>query len=159
WHGKMLAFYAVEAFIASAGNADAPFGVDYAEIVAKARGKAANDGFSDTRNSLVLHGPHGVRKTGFAAATANALVPPGVTVRYIRVQDFIKAVQDRYGADWRDNPPDDDFGDLDSGKVIDVVRKAPLLILDEFDTPDAARENKQSIIENVIRYRTGYLLP
>lgn len=154
WTGKALAYYAIEAFIANDGHA-----VDYAAIVAAARGKADDSVFSDVRNSLVLHGPPGVGKTGMVAAVVNALVPAGHVVRYIRTQDFIKAVQDRYPKDWRDSPPNDEFGDLESGAVVDVVRKAPLLILDEFDMPDAARENKQSIIENVIRYRTGYLLP
>jgi DNA replication protein DnaC len=160
WRGKLLAFEAVSAFIANAASEALPFGVDYAAVVSAAEPQAARDLLpGDVRNSLVLHGPHGTGKTGFAAAIVNALVSAGYAVRYIRTQDFIKAVQDRYGENWRDNPPDDEFGDLESGRVIDVVRKAPVLILDEFDMPDAARENKQSIIENVVRYRMNYRMP
>lgn len=160
WRGKLLAFEAARAFIVNAANEALPFGVDYAEMVANATDEPVPGLMAgDVRNSLVFHGPHGVGKTGFAASIVNALVPAGHVVRYCRTQDFIKAVQDRYPNDWRDAPPDDDFGDLESGAVIDVVRKAPVLVFDEFDMPDAARENKQSIVENVIRYRTGYLLP
>lgn len=159
WTGKMLAYYAVEAFIAAADDPNAPFGVDYAAVSALAAGAPQPDVVPDMRNSLVLYGPHGVGKTGFAAAVVNALTAQGLAVRYTRTQDFIKAVQDRYGGDWRDNPPDDEFGDLDSGRVVDVVRKAPVLILDEFDMPDADSGDKQGKIENVIRYRCDHLLP
>lgn len=159
WTGKMLAYYAVEAFIGSADSTSMPFGVDYASIAAKAAGESPSDVLPDVRNSLVLYGPHGVGKTGFAAAVVNALTPRGQAVRYTRTQDLIKAVQDRYGDDWRDNPPDDDFGDLESGQVVDVVRKALVLILDEFDMPDATTPNKQAIVENIIRYRCNHVLP
>lgn len=154
WRGKMLAFHAVQAFIVSDNHA-----VDYRDIVSKARGYDSDDVFTDERNSLVLFGPHGMGKTGMLACIVNALVPQGRVMRYIRAQDFIKAVQDRYGDDWRDSPPADDFGDMDSGAVLDSVRNAPLLLLDEFDMPDAGTANKQAIMESVIRHRMGHLLP
>jgi DNA replication protein DnaC len=154
WTGKALAYYAIEAFIANEGHA-----VDYAKIVAAARGQADPSVFSDVRNSLVLHGPHGVGKTGMVAAVVNALVPAGHVVRYTRTQDFVMAVQRRYNDKWRDSSVRDAFGDMESAEVIDAVKHAPLLILDEFDMPDADTPNKMGLIENVIRHRTGYLLP
>lgn len=156
WDGKMLAYYAVEAFIAAA---DRGYYVDYADVVAKARGATLGDVLPDERNWLVLFGERGVGKTGFMAAVVNALVPQNHVIRYIRTQDFVKAVHDRYGDDWRDNPPDDEFGAMDSGAVLDTVRKAPLLILDEFDMPDGGTPSKQALMESVIRHRHGHMLP
>src|SRR5690606_26231970 len=116
------------------------------------------EAFEDWRNWLVLYGDRGVGKTGLAASVVNALVPLGVPVRYLRVQSYLKAVQNRFSKYWRDNPPDDEFGDMEAGKVKEVVERAPVLILDEFDVADMS-ENKEGIMEDLIRYRHGQMLP
>lgn len=152
WNGKKLGYEAMRRWIAAAADEHM---VDAAALAAHVGGEA----HEDWRNWLVLSGPRGVGKTGLVAAAVNALVAEGRPVRYTRTQDFLKAVQDRYGAG-RDEyvAPRDEFVDVDSGGVIDLVRKTPVLLLDEFDVADSSG-NKQAIMENVIRYRHGELLP
>lgn len=153
WHGKQFAYHATDAFI----NAGLHHLVNLREVYEAAGAK--NSARDDSRNWLVLYGPHGTGKTGFAAAIVNAAVEAGEVVRYTRTQDFIAAVQARYGLGEDDRYPADGYGDVSAESVLEAVRNAPLLVLDEFDMPDAKRENKQAIIENVIRYRHGELLP
>lgn len=147
--GKLEARVAVGYF---AEHAASQCYVDYAEI-------GAFFGYelpSDSRNWIVLYGPHGRGKTGIMAAAANALLAGGFPVLYTRLQDLLKfAVQGRYG----NSTPDDDYGDMSAMEVLDNVRRAPILLLDEFDMPDAMSADKQSAVESIIRYRYGEGLP
>lgn len=112
----------------------------------------------DTRNWLILHGLHGRGKTGLAAAASNALTETGQQSMYIRLQDFIEAVQKRYGKAKSQDGFADDFGSDSAEDVVDTVRTSPVLIIDEFDVPDI-RENKLAIVEKIIRFRHGNRLP
>lgn len=112
----------------------------------------------DVRNWLGLVGPHGRGKTGLAAGAVNALIEAGIQPLYIRLQDFIEAVQKRYTKSRSREGYDDDFGSDSAEEVVDAAKTAPVLIIDEFDVPDV-RENKQAIVEKVIRYRHGNRLP
>lgn len=152
WDGKELGYEAMRLWIDAAPDEHM---VDLVDLAAAVGMQATGP---DRRNWLVLSGPRGVGKTGLAAAAVNALVGMGRPVRYTRTQDALKAIMDRYGDDWRDRPPDDDFGDLESGAVLDRIRKAPVLVLDEFDVADV-KGHKQAVMESIIRYRHGELLP
>lgn len=111
-------------------------------------------GQDDWRNWLVLYGPHGRGKTGLAAAIVNALTDMNKAVLYIRLQDFVEAVQKRYS---REREYDDEFGATPES-VKDSVKNAPILVIDEFDVPQLT-DNKRDIVESVIRYRHGERLP
>lgn len=111
----------------------------------------------DVRNWILLEGTQGVGKTGLAAAAVNYLIAIDQPALYIRLQDLIGAVQDRYG----EPPPAgyrDGFGQVSAGEVIAAAETAPVLIIDEFDVPDV-RENKIAIVEKIVRYRHGRRLP
>lgn len=109
----------------------------------------------DLRNWIALHGVHGRGKTGLAASAVNALTDAGQPCLYIRLQDFIEAVQRRYA---KGRQHEDDFGSDSAEDVIETVKAAPVLIMDEFDVPDL-RENKLAIVEKIIRSRHGQRLP
>lgn len=153
WNGKRLGFAAADLFSQALITGDGYF--DIAEAAALA-GVKAN---SDRRNWLVLWGKHGRGKTGLEAAIMNRVVPAGKPFLYTRAQDFIAAMQARYDEDWRDYPPKDAYDALSAAQIMGLVSQCPILGLDEFDMPDARRENKQAIIERLIRYRHGQLLP
>lgn len=101
------------------------------------------------RNSLVFQGPVGTGKTGLAAAIINAMLEQLQPVLYVRTQDFIMSVQARYGTG-DEKPTSDD--------VINELRQAPVVVLDEFNLTDKSPD-RQSIIEKVVRYRHGQALP
>lgn len=111
----------------------------------------------EVRNWLMLWGPNGVGKTGLAASAMNHLTAADQPCLYIRLQDLVKAVQDRYGEEpaggWKDG-----FGSVSAGEVIESAKTAPALIIDEFDVPDL-RDNKRAIVEMIVRYRHGHELP
>jgi DNA replication protein DnaC len=150
--GKMAGYYASWLFATTEGC-----WVDKA-IVAEQMGQTAA---SDSRNWLVLYGPVGTAKTGLAAAALRVLSERGIKARYIRLPDFIEAVQKRYS---KRNEYGDEFGDVSSEDVLAEVKESPVLILDEFDvrsdgkTKDIA-EDKLAIVEKLIRFRHGEKLP
>lgn len=153
WQGKAMAYYAVSRFIASLALPEdgGRYEVNFADIAADLKREA----FADVRTSIMLTGPYGVGKTGFEACIANAAVDAGIPTRYIRTMDALKAIQDRYGDDRRSSPPNDDFGDVESGKVIEILQRVDLLILDDFYLPNL-KDDKQAKIEDIIRYRHGH---
>lgn len=149
--GKMPARWSAEMFV----NArDAQYYVNRADV-ARYYG---HDDPDDWRNWLVLWGAHGRGKTGLAAAIVNGLTEADVAVLYIRLQDFIEAVQKRYDRERRKLEGfDDEFGQT-ADSVQDSVKNAPVLVIDEFDLPQIS-ENKRDIVERIIRYRHGERLP
>lgn len=149
--GKVTARAAAASFV---NNADGGYYVDRREL-GESLGQAAE---LDLRNWLVFHGQHGRGKTGLAAAILNYLLSTGRFALYTRLQDLIKAIQARYG-DAPQGGYRDEFGDVTADQIIDTVKRAPVLLLDEFDLPDAQRSDKQSIVENIIRFRHGEILP
>lgn len=139
--GKKQAYHAAKAFTDSASH--------YVSMQ-YVYGLAGREwlGYDRVRNSLVFQGSYGVGKTGMAACIVNAFAARGIPILYTRVQDFIMSVQARYG---QEEPPS-------AEDVIDTVRQANILVLDEFNL-DIKSENRREIMENVIRYRHGHALP
>lgn len=114
----------------------------------------------DPRNWQVYWGRHGLGKTGLAAAIVHSLTERGHQSLYIRLQDFIEAVQKRYSKARTSDGYGDDFGADSAEDVIDAAKTAPVLVIDEFDVPDRTiSADKLSIMEKVIRYRHGQRLP
>ena len=147
WTEKRLAYEAAVAFVQAAID---DFYVDFAEIARRAGGK----GEPDWRNCLIFSGDYGVGKTGLLASIGNAVTPLGVTALYIRAMSGLKAIQDRYSHDWRDNPPDDPFGNVESGNIVDQLSSVPLLLLDEFDLPNLKLDgDKADKMQHIIRMR------
>lgn len=151
--GKMVGYWASVEFINAVNRSRM---VDLAKIAARFDRSIA----ADLRNWLVFYGEHGRGKTGLAAAILNALVEQGEKPRYIRLQDFIEAIQKRYNKRKmeRDGGFNDDFGDDTAEEVMEQFSTASILIIDEADVPDI-RENKVALFERLIRYRHGEKLP
>lgn len=148
-NGKYPARVAAEQFVEAIDQG----GYVNRAAVAALFGRTADD---DWRNWLVFYGEHGRGKTGLAAAIVNALATNGKACLYIRLGDFIEAVQKRYSKDRRDGF-DDEFG-ATAEDVLDEVKRAPILVCDEFDVSDVTT-NKRSIVEKLVRYRHGQNLP
>lgn len=140
--GKRLAFQAAMLFVAGEGHY-----VSISEAYRLCKRRFA--GADVVRNSLVFQGQVGTGKTGLAAGIINALLEQMQPVLYVRTQDFIMSVQARYGAG-DEKPTSDD--------VINELRQAPVVVLDEFNLVSDS-PNRQEIIEKVIRYRHGQALP
>lgn len=151
--GKRLAYAAVDAY---AGAAADDFYVDFAEVALR----AGLIGETDWRNCLILSGDYGVGKTGLMASIGKAVVPLGIIVLYVRAMSALKAIQDRYNPDWRDNPPDDDFGNVEAGNIVDQLSNVPLLLLDEFDLPNLKSDgDKADKMQHIMRMRHSRRLP
>jgi DNA replication protein DnaC len=117
-------------------------------------------GRGDPRNWLYLYGPNGVGKTGLAASVVNALTDSGHPSLYIRLQDFIQAVQARYQRAKTSDGYGDDFGADTSEDVIAHAQTTPVLVVDEFDVRDREiSPDKLGIVEKVVRFRHGNRLP
>lgn len=105
-------------------------------------------GASLVKRSLILQGPYGTGKTGIAAAIVNVSIQQGRPALYTRTQDFLESIKARFG---KDGPPT-------AEDIVNTVKTAPVLILDEFNMA-AAGEWRQEQMENVIRHRYGNNLP
>lgn len=103
---------------------------------------------SRPKNSLVFFGDYGTGKTGLASAIANYLLSRGETVLYIRCRDLVRDVQSRYGK--QEMPSADD--------VLRKFQRVPVLFVDEFNLENLTADRLE-IIEDVIRYRYGNMLP
>lgn len=143
--GKMQAAWGAHYFIA---GCERGCWVNRASIAAQFDDEVDDD----IRNWLVFYGGYGVGKTGLAAAIVQGVIARGQPIRYTRLQDFIKAVKDRYDDKWRQDDLQDEYGDSPSGKVIDLVRQSPILVIDEFDFPQIT-PHVLGIVENLINYR------
>jgi len=114
----------------------------------------------EERNWLIFEGPHGRGKTGLAASIVNAMTAAGLPVMYIRLQDAFTAIQKRYREDWSNNGDRDDFERLSWSAVLDEIRTAPVLIIDEWFVSDRAEtQDKRDKLENIMRYRSAERLP
>jgi DNA replication protein DnaC len=150
--GKLNARRAAGMFVDAA---DSNFFIDAGSFV-------GSDLHGEMRNWLIFTGPHGRGKTGMACSIVNALSASGRSVLYIRLQDFFTAVQRRYREDWEAHGDRDDFDKLSSSAVVDEVKSAPVLIIDEwFITEGRPTEtaNKRDLLENLMRYRSAERLP
>lgn len=97
-------------------------------------------------NSIVFSGTFGVGKTSLTCAIANALMSANIQVVYVRMDNFFLALRDTFNTDKK--------GD-NEGKVINLYKSAPVLILDELplSASDWQREVGGSLIDH--RYSAG----
>lgn len=151
--GKMLGYWTAVEFVNAMNR-------NHMVDIAKVARRFDKDCPEDVRNWVVFYGEHGRGKTGLAAAILNALIDQGETPRYIRLQDFIEAIQKRYNKKKmeRENGFADEFGDDTAEEVMESFCAAPILIIDEADVPGIS-ENKLSLVQKLIRYRHGEKLP
>lgn len=94
------------------------------------------------RNSLVLYGPLGVGKTGLTACIAHTLAVQK-PVLYLRMQALIGQIQNTYQKGYEG---------LSRGELLQQVKQAPLLILDEM-TLEKDSDDRKEIAEDIMRYR------
>lgn len=105
-------------------------------------------GETEARSWLVLQGGLGVGKTGLAAAAINEMILNGRSVLYYRTGELFTDIQSRYGQS----------DGVSADTLIESIKSAPALVLDEMNVPRAS-DDKQRIIEEIIRYRHGNDLP
>lgn len=143
--GKRLARAAAELY----ANAEADnFYITLAECYAKVKRPLQQD--DARRNSLVFQGPVGMGKSGLAATIANAVAArQTIGLRYLRVRDLIAMIQRTYRKD---------YVGLHGDEILQDICAVPLLILDEMNLAQES-ENRQDIMETVIRHRYNHLLP
>jgi DNA replication protein DnaC len=111
-----------------------------------------------TRNWLIFQGDYGVGKTSLALTVSNELNVRGYLCLFLRVADFIESVQRLY-----DKKVREELG-TDPVAIIDQARKAPILVLDDFNVNPVkgskkASENRRDIMEQVIRWRYNNRMP
>lgn len=90
----------------------------YAEAVAIAERFAARP-----EGWLVLTGPHGAGKTHIAAAIANRVIERGDPALFLTVADLLDHLRASYG----------DGAEVEFDDLLDLVRNAPVLVLDDLD--------------------------
>lgn len=103
-------------------------------------------GDEDQRSWLVLHGPLGYGKTGLAAAIVGYVVGQGLPIRFYRAQEMFADIQGRYGKEG-----------VSADDVINAISGSARLIIDEANI--SSTNDKQRIMEEIIRYRHGRDLP
>ena len=116
-------------------------------------GEHLGGGDDVTRAGLIFIGDYGTGKTGLMIAMAHALLERGEQPLYIRAMDYIDVKYRTYG-NYRDDS-DDREQDL---KAVELVQRAPILMLDDFNVQNGTA-NKQDVMEELIRYRHNNLLP
>lgn len=104
--------------------------------------------YNTARNWTVLHGANGTGKTGLSAALALALSKKGVSVLFLRVQEYLEAVRQSYNAD----------AQIQTRAVVEAAQKVDFLILDEFFEPNLT-SHSISRMEELVRYRYNHHLP
>lgn len=100
------------------------------------------------RNWVVLYGTNGTGKTALSAILARALANKGVSVLFLRVQDYLEAVRNSY----------QDDAQTRTESVVEAAQKVDYLILDEFYEPNL-KPHTVSRIEELVRYRYNWQKP
>lgn len=131
----------------SLANAYATIGVDAPEAQKRGIDLAAAE-YHHARNWVVLYGPNGTGKTAVSAILARALAHKGVSVLFLRVQDYLEAVRNSY----------QDDAQTRTESVVDAAQKVDYLILDEFYEPNL-KPHSISRIEELVRYRYNWQKP
>jgi DNA replication protein DnaC len=143
--GKELAAAAAWCFAASAPGC--AFSMAEAAVTA---GQSSAGYDTEDRSWLVLQGDLGTGKTGLAAAIVHELTWNGHSIFFYRLQEMFKDIQRGYS-------------DGTSDSTLTAVQTAPALVLDEFNVPvgadGKASQDKQRLLEEIIRYRTSRALP
>lgn len=97
---------------------------------------------------LVLTGAHGRGKTHLAAAIANRAIDRGDPALFLSIADLLDALRAGYDEDAED----------DYDRVLEQVRRAPLLILDDLDGYSETAWAREKFLQ-VITHRFNALLP
>ncbi|MBZ0286252.1 MAG: ATP-binding protein [Anaerolineae bacterium] len=151
--GKWLGFGAAAAFTVNRKNS-------HYFTLAQAYKWVQADTPADTpdtpKNSLVLQGAPGTGKTSLAACVVNALLADQVAVVYTRVSDVLAAVKERFS---RQQEADYVFDYGNSADAVkDIFKKAPVLVLDEFNLSKYSDFDRQCM-EDIVRFRMAGGLP
>jgi DNA replication protein DnaC len=105
--------------------------------------------YADTPEDwLVLTGTYGCGKTHLAAAVANAQAAHGRTALFVVVPDLLDHLRATYAPDSR----------VSYDKRLDMVRKAPLLVLDDLGTQSATPWAQEKLFQ-IFDYRYNAQLP
>lgn len=111
------------------------------------------------RNSLIFRGPPGVGKTGIAAAIVNQLLAEKKVVLYVRTQDLLEAIKKSFDREKKDRQQDgEQILTSTSQPIVDTVKSAAVLVLDEFNL-ELIGDWRKEVIENIVRHRHGNRLP
>jgi DNA replication protein DnaC len=115
----------------------------YAEAVAIAERFAG-----DPSGWLLLTGAHGTGKTHLAAAIANRRIDGGQPALFLAVADLLDHLRAAYAAD----------AEVDYDELLEQVRNAPLLILDDLDAYAETPWAREKFFQ-VVSYRFNAALP
>lgn len=97
---------------------------------------------------LLIHGPSGAGKTHVAAAIANRCLERGQPALFVVVPDLLDHLRAAYSPS----------SDLNYGQLIEQVRNAPVLILDDLGTQNATPWAQEKLFQ-VLNYRYNAQLP
>ncbi|MDA1010830.1 MAG: ATP-binding protein, partial [Chloroflexi bacterium] len=97
---------------------------------------------------LVLVGPHGAGKTHLAAAIANDAIERGRAALFLTVADLLDHLRSGYG----------DEAEVGYDTLLEQVRTAPLLILDDLDAYAQTEWAREKFFQ-VVSYRFNAALP
>ncbi len=104
--------------------------------------------FADRREGwLLIQGGYGCGKTHLAAAIANASVSQGAPTLFLTVPDLLDALRFAF-----------DDQEITFEERFDQIRKAPLLILDDFGTQSATEWAREKLFQ-ILNYRYINRLP
>ncbi len=112
------------------------------------------DRADSVKNSIVLTGDYGTGKTGLAIAAISRLNELGYAPVYLRFADLLRNLRDAMDKRDRKNDPETESPE----GVLDRIRKAPVLVIDDFATHNTT-EWQLDQAETIIRYRHGEELP
>lgn len=111
------------------------------------------------RNSLLFRGPPGVGKTGMAAAIVNELLAQKKAALYMRTYDLLEAIKKSFDREKKERQQDgEQILASTSQPIVDTVKRAAVLVLDEFNVSKIG-DWRQEVIEDIVRYRHGNRMP
>jgi DNA replication protein DnaC len=88
---------------------------------------------------LILKGDYGPGKTTFAAAAVRLWICAGASVRWLQARDFFRQIRDTY----------DEHGGAE-GDVVDPVKAADLVVLDDLGREGEATPHVLSVLHEVL---------
>ena len=109
-----------------------------------------------TRNSVILQGAMGLGKTSLAAAIVNWRAQNKLPTFYVRLQSFLTEVTNRYSEHYE---PTSQSEAKTPGEVLDLAKRAPVLVMDEINLEGTPSDHSRKIFEEIVRHRAGAELP